>query len=235
MNIKQAEALASRILNVLEESLCIKLRELKPQLEELRSHFKELKKSGGRIAGCKTWDEFCTKKLHRTRRAVNTLLSQANEQQMEREKTSHLEAAQGSETSAVEQEDSFCSVAQQETEQGETCHSEARAKRSERTIDDVDAENLRDATRRTLAYFRPMAASRDKLWNKLTEWFESVASQLGLSVTVIHRTTLDGLLPIFSSRVVRTGKRKRRRDGKHRHKLGSQHAKLLGWLRQDRA
>src|SRR5262249_29744098 len=45
MSIKHAEDLAARILMTLDESVCVKLRELKPQLEELRSYFKEMGRS----------------------------------------------------------------------------------------------------------------------------------------------------------------------------------------------
>lgn len=74
MNIEQAEQLASHILKALDESFCLKLRELKPEIEKLRAHFKNLGKSE-QIAGCKTWKEFCRVKLHRTDRAVRLLLA----------------------------------------------------------------------------------------------------------------------------------------------------------------
>jgi hypothetical protein len=185
MNIREAEALATVILNAVDKVLCIKLRDLKPQLEKLRLHFKELKKSGGRIAGCTTWDEFCREKLHRTRRAVNALLSESAQQQMDWEKTSHLEVPQ---RKAMSSQDQGKSPSQEcEREQEHTRQPKGRADSLERLIDDVDAENLRDATRRTLACFKPLTDHPDRLWSRFTEWFDAVASQLGLSATVIKR------------------------------------------------
>ena len=46
----------------------------KPKIIELREDFKR-KPKAARIAGCKTWTEFCQKKLHRTDRAVQKLLA----------------------------------------------------------------------------------------------------------------------------------------------------------------
>lgn len=108
-------------------------------------------------------------------------------------KSSALRVEQAEETSAVEREENPCFAAEQKTEVEESCHSEAKSGSPERTIDDVDSDNLRDATPRTLVYFRTITADPEKLWKKLTEWFEDVASQLGLSVRVIDCTALRGL------------------------------------------
>ena len=74
MSIPQAEKLARQVLEELDQAVCVKLRQLKPKLERLRAHFKT---KGGteQIAGCKTWKEFCKKKLNRTDRAVRKLLA----------------------------------------------------------------------------------------------------------------------------------------------------------------
>ena len=184
MSIRQAEALASCILNALDEALCIKLRDLTPQLEELRSHFKELKKYGGRIVGCKTWDEFCRKRLHRTRRAVNMLLCGAKEQQIERERTSHLQVVQADEVSADQQEENPGSAAELETGQEEACHSAVKADKRKRTIEDVVADARNAATNRVLAHFRPMRIDAEKLREEFIHWVEEVASDLGLHVRV---------------------------------------------------
>jgi len=88
----QAENLASRILTELDAALCVKLKERKAEIEELRDYFKDLK-GKETIAGCKTWAEFCEKKLHRTDRAVRKMLaapkpSKAKEQQSSAEQSS---------------------------------------------------------------------------------------------------------------------------------------------------
>ncbi len=72
--MEKAEKLAKHILEQLDGVLCSKLKELKVDLQELRSHFKVIK-GKDRIAGCKTWEEFCKKKLHRTDRAVRKMLA----------------------------------------------------------------------------------------------------------------------------------------------------------------
>jgi len=88
---KHAEDLAQRLLAQLDGAWCVKLKERKTEIEELLVHFKNLR--GGTIAGCKNWDEFCQRKLHRTARAVRKMLadrkpSQANEQQSHAEQSS---------------------------------------------------------------------------------------------------------------------------------------------------
>jgi len=55
-------------------ALTAKLRELKPQIEELRKDFRKLKGTQ-EIAGCKTWKQFCKERLHRTDSAVRKLLA----------------------------------------------------------------------------------------------------------------------------------------------------------------
>jgi hypothetical protein len=70
----RAENLASRILTQRDAAICVKLRDLKSDVLELRGHFKNLK-GKATIAGCKTWAEFCEKKLHRTDRAVRKMLA----------------------------------------------------------------------------------------------------------------------------------------------------------------
>jgi hypothetical protein len=54
--------------------LCVKLIELKPKIEELKSYFKILRGSD-RIEGCRTWDQFCDEKLGRTASAVRKMLA----------------------------------------------------------------------------------------------------------------------------------------------------------------
>jgi len=52
---------------------CQKLRDLKPQVEAVREAFKTLTGSKT-IAGCRSFPEFCEKKLHRTKQAVYAML-----------------------------------------------------------------------------------------------------------------------------------------------------------------
>lgn len=77
MHSKHAEDLAQRILEQLDSAWCVKLKELKDEIEELLGHFKNLK-GKDRIAGCRTWARFCLEKLHRTDRAVRKMLAAAN-------------------------------------------------------------------------------------------------------------------------------------------------------------
>jgi hypothetical protein len=140
---QQAEKRASHLLAQLN-ALCVKLKELKEEIALLRDDFKNLK-GQEKIAGCKTWKEFCQRRLHRTDRAVRKLLGA--------EKSSALEPA-------------------------------ATALKPERTIQAVDADSLRAATMRTLAYFKPMASEPTRLRKELTDWFRSVASELGLSLVL---------------------------------------------------
>ena len=135
----QAEELASRILNELEDAVCIKLKELKDDLKILRTHFKNLKR-GDSIAGCKTWAQFCSRKLHRTDRAVRKLLEQRAEKS----------------SAEPEGENSSDGLRQKELQ---IRQSATNGEKPDRTIDDVDAENLEAATRRTLAYFKPLGGA----------------------------------------------------------------------------
>jgi len=52
---------------------CQKLRDLKPQIEAVQEAFKTLTGSKT-IAGCRSFSEFCEKKLHRTKQAVYSML-----------------------------------------------------------------------------------------------------------------------------------------------------------------
>jgi hypothetical protein len=53
--------------------------ELKPYFSELRHRF-HTKPKNAKIGGCASWDEFCSKKLDRTRRALNYFLGPKREQ-----------------------------------------------------------------------------------------------------------------------------------------------------------
>jgi hypothetical protein len=70
------EQLAQVVSNGLV-NLAVVSERLKPYFFELRDRFHK-KSVEVEIHGCRTWDEFCTKVLKRTRRAVNYLLSGGN-------------------------------------------------------------------------------------------------------------------------------------------------------------
>ena len=73
--LKRANEQADSVIAAMG-ALTVKLRELKPQIEELRRDFGKLK-GNQNIAGCKTWKQFCKEKLHRTDRAVRMMLSES--------------------------------------------------------------------------------------------------------------------------------------------------------------
>jgi hypothetical protein len=72
---KTHEKLATRILGELDGVLCVKLKELKPELLILRGYF-HAKGKNRNILGCKTWAAFCSEKLHHTKQAVNQMLAE---------------------------------------------------------------------------------------------------------------------------------------------------------------
>jgi hypothetical protein len=61
--------------------LCIKLTSLKPQVEKMRDLFAELVKGSVTIAGCKSFGEFCEKKLGRKRQTVYEMLGDYKKKQ----------------------------------------------------------------------------------------------------------------------------------------------------------
>jgi len=60
--------------------LCVKLRALKPQIEEVQADFKKLKGSQT-ILGCRSFKDFCEKKLDRTEQAVYAMLGDYSKKQ----------------------------------------------------------------------------------------------------------------------------------------------------------
>jgi len=72
----QVEKLAVEAFRTYEQSLK-KLAELRPLIAQLREAFMNLQ-SGEKIAGCKTWTDFCQRVLHRTDRRIRQILSGAN-------------------------------------------------------------------------------------------------------------------------------------------------------------
>jgi hypothetical protein len=81
-------------------NLAVVSERLKPYFFELRERFHK-KPPTAEIHGCRSWDEFCTKVLQRTRRAVNYLLAGGNPASKRNSKPSGtVEQANGAEASA---------------------------------------------------------------------------------------------------------------------------------------
>ena len=64
------EALAGFVHDVFQ-----KIRNYLPYVAELRRRFAALPRGNANIMGCKTWDEFCDRKLHRTASAIRKALA----------------------------------------------------------------------------------------------------------------------------------------------------------------
>ena len=77
-NLAEAQARVDRVLAELDQCATRKLRELLPELREIRNDFNALKR-GQTISDCRNWAEFCKQKLHRTKQAVNQLLAERKE------------------------------------------------------------------------------------------------------------------------------------------------------------
>jgi hypothetical protein len=73
---KKVQKLAIEAFRGYEHSLK-KLTELRPFITKLRELFMRLK-HGEKIAGCRTWTEFCARVLHRTDRRLRQILKGAN-------------------------------------------------------------------------------------------------------------------------------------------------------------
>lgn len=72
----KVEKLAVEAFSAYEQSLK-KLSELRPMIAQLRGLFLTLKKSE-KIAGCRTWTQYCERVLHRTDRRIRQILNGAN-------------------------------------------------------------------------------------------------------------------------------------------------------------
>jgi len=105
---RQAEELASFVEKEFN-GCCQKLRDLKPQIEAVREAFKTLTGSKT-IADCRSFPEFCEKKLNRTKQAVYAMLGDYSEkskkagQSSDKKKTTQQQAA-GHQTLALADED----------------------------------------------------------------------------------------------------------------------------------
>ena len=73
---EKVEKLAVEAFRMYERGLT-KLIELRPMIAQLREMFMQLK-PGDKIAGCRTWTEYCGRVLHRTDRRIRQLLQGAN-------------------------------------------------------------------------------------------------------------------------------------------------------------
>jgi hypothetical protein len=73
---ERVEKLGGEALNMYDGSLK-KIRELTPMIAQLRQQFMQLK-PGETIARCRTWTEYCKKKLHRSDRRIRQVLAGTN-------------------------------------------------------------------------------------------------------------------------------------------------------------
>jgi hypothetical protein len=74
---EQIEKIAKQILADLDQVFCVKLKELKRELLQVREYFHT--EGHSNILGCETWAAFCEEKLHRTKQAVNKMLKEEHE------------------------------------------------------------------------------------------------------------------------------------------------------------
>ncbi len=56
-------------------TVCVKLRELKPKIQQIQSYFQRNVRGSVTLSGCRSFREFCEKRLHRSEQAVYRLLS----------------------------------------------------------------------------------------------------------------------------------------------------------------
>src|SRR5271163_44953 len=56
-------------------TVCVKLRELKPKIEQIRSYFQGNVRGSAMLVGCRSFREFCKKRLHRSEQTVYRMLS----------------------------------------------------------------------------------------------------------------------------------------------------------------
>ena len=56
-------------------TFCAKLRDLKPKIDKIRSHFRANSRGSVMLAGCRTFREFCEKRLHRCEQTVYKMLN----------------------------------------------------------------------------------------------------------------------------------------------------------------
>jgi hypothetical protein len=73
---KRVEKLVGEAFNIYEGAL-EKLKELRPMIAQLRQQFMELK-PGEKIAGCRTWTNYCEQVLHRSDRRIRQILKGTN-------------------------------------------------------------------------------------------------------------------------------------------------------------
>ncbi len=69
------------------QSVCREAAALQPYYDELRNRFAR-KPRGERLAGCRTWDEYCETVIGKTRRAVNYFIAGGNPRAMRKGKPS---------------------------------------------------------------------------------------------------------------------------------------------------
>jgi hypothetical protein len=74
-NLEEAEKLACNLEKQFAP-ICAKLKSLKPEVEKMHAMFTELCKGSVTIAGCRSFGEFCEKKLGRKRQTVYEMLGE---------------------------------------------------------------------------------------------------------------------------------------------------------------
>jgi len=57
------------------ETVCAKLSELRPKVEKIKSYFRESIRGSVTLAGCRSFREFCEKRLHRCEQTVYKMLA----------------------------------------------------------------------------------------------------------------------------------------------------------------
>jgi hypothetical protein len=63
---------------------CVKLRELKPKVEKIRSYFQENVRGSVTLSGCRSFREFCEKRLRRREQSVYRMLSSDTKKRQEK-------------------------------------------------------------------------------------------------------------------------------------------------------
>lgn len=84
---REIEAMAA------EAAKCTKLKELRPKIERIHDYYTDHMRGSVTVAGCRSFREFCTKKLDRTTQAVYAMLGDYRKRKSKPKKTPSLPAA----------------------------------------------------------------------------------------------------------------------------------------------
>jgi hypothetical protein len=179
--VARAKKLAANILGQLEGVLTVKLRELKPQLQELRLCFKKLGKHD-RIESCRTWKQFCSDKLHRTDRDVRKLLAE-------------VKAGKNEETQAEAEQSSAASDATKDTcdasgqNASEECESEEEAAGTEEDGKQNEAgawEEAKSSAKKKVRHFFNPLDSVQAIEGKMNDLLDGLIPCRKFKVTVVE-------------------------------------------------